>query len=86
MFPDLSRGSGHHVERPRFGIEREAIPRLAGQSAEPEFAGESQRKAEHLVEMGLVAVPADADPNVVFGEEDLLDPGQTFRPLRDNLC
>ena len=56
------------------------MPVFAGRSAETQFAGGPQRKAEYLIEMRLVAVPADADADVVFGAEDLLDPGR--RPAK----
>src|SRR6202165_5784656 len=39
VFPNPPRGVGHHVERPRLGVEREAFPFRAGGSPEAEFAG-----------------------------------------------
>ena len=89
MFPNLPRGTRHHVERAGFGIEREALPRLAGGFAESELAGGSQRETEYLVEMWLVAVPADADPDVVFGTKNLPDSGfkaAECLDFRDSLC
>src|SRR4051812_37136062 len=62
VFPDLPGGAGQHVERPRLGIERDALPLFAGRPPESEFAGGSERQAEHPVELRLVAVPANADP------------------------
>jgi hypothetical protein len=73
VLPYMSRGAGHHVERARFGIEREAIPVLAGGSAEPKLAGGSERKTEYPVEVGLVAVPADADADAILRAKNLLN-------------
>src|SRR3954471_19703433 len=76
VFPRMAGGARHHVERAGRGIERKALPRVAAATAEAKLAKRAQRQAEHLVEMRLVAMPADADPGIVFGAEDLPDPGR----------
>jgi hypothetical protein len=75
VFPYSSRRAGHHVERPGFGIDREAIPGLSGASAESKLASGFERQTEYLVEVRLVAVPADANSHAVFGTENLLNAG-----------
>jgi len=75
VFPYSSRRAGHHVERPGFGIDREAIPGLSGPSAESKLASGSERQTEYLVELRLVAVPADANSHAIFGTENLLNAG-----------
>jgi hypothetical protein len=85
----MPRGGGHHVDRARFGIERETFPGLTGGSAESELAGGSERKTEYSVEVGLVAVPADADPDVILRAENLLNPrfwaAERLDPSNDDL-
>src|SRR3978361_1091254 len=75
VLPDMPGRARHQVERPRFGIERKALPLLAGRPPKPELTGRSQGQAEYPVEMMLVPVPADADSDIVFGAKDLPDPG-----------
>lgn len=65
----------HHVQGSCLRLERETLPFGLGRSSKPKFAGGPQRESEYPVEVGLVAMPADADANVVFGTKDLLDPG-----------
>jgi hypothetical protein len=48
---------------------REAGPSVTCRSPKAELAGRAQRQSENLVEMRLVAVPADA--GIVFGAENL---------------
>jgi hypothetical protein len=57
------------------GIDRKTIPRPASGSTEPKLAGGSQRKTEYSVEVRFVAMPANADSDVVFSAKDLSDPG-----------
>ena len=47
------------------------LPGVAGRPAKAEPAGRAQRQAEDSIVMGLVAVPADADADVVFGAKNL---------------
>jgi hypothetical protein len=88
VLPYIPRGAGHHVERARIGIQREPVPRLAGKFAEPQFTGGYKRKAENPVKMRLVAVPANADTDVILRAKNLLNPGigaaERF-DLRDDL-
>src|SRR5581483_11634285 len=67
VLPTRARLAVHQVERARLGIEREALPLVSLAAAKAEAAGAAQRNAEHLVEMRLVAMPADADADVIVG-------------------
>jgi hypothetical protein len=46
VFPNLARGTRHHVDRTRPCLEREAIPFGVGRSSKPELAGRAQRQTE----------------------------------------
>src|SRR4051794_41622750 len=92
----MAGGARHHVERAWLGIECKALPLFALGTAEAELAGRAQGQAEHLVEMRLVAMPADADACVVLRAKDLPDLGRRTaerldlfddrtQPLRDRL-
>src|SRR4051794_21362054 len=73
VLPDLPRCAGHHVERTRLRIQRETLPLVVDGTSKPELAGCLQREPEDLVEVRLVAMPADAHADVVFGTENLTD-------------
>src|SRR3984893_5784387 len=73
VLPHLPGLAAHHVERTGFGGQREALPLVAHGATKPEFAGSPQREPEDFVEMRLVAVPPDADADLVFGAKDLAD-------------
>ena len=51
------------------------MPFFAGRFAETEFAGGPQRETEDTIEMRLVAMPSDADADIVFRAKDLANPG-----------
>jgi hypothetical protein len=65
--------AGHHVQRAGLGIERAPFPALAGASPEPKFARRAKRQAEHLIEMLLVAVPADAGTDLILSAQRVSD-------------
>jgi hypothetical protein len=71
----MPRSAGDHVERARTDIERKALPFFASRFAETEFAGGPQRETEYTIEMRLVAMPSNADADIVFRAKDLANPG-----------
>ena len=73
MLPDLPGFAAHHVERARFGGERETLPFVAVGAAKPKLAGSPQRQPEDLVEVRLVAVPSNAHADIVLGTQNLPD-------------
>src|SRR5207248_4648966 len=71
-------------------MERVAHPLLARTAAKAELAGRAEREAKDLVVVRLVAMPPDADTDVVFRAEHLADArrrqvAETFDRSRD-LC
>ena len=69
----MTRFAAHRIERARFGSQRKTLPFVTSRTAaKSKLAGSPQREPEDLVEMRLVAVPADADPDIVFGAKDLV--------------
>src|SRR5579871_1499929 len=88
VFPPAAGFTVHQIQRARFGVESEALPFVAKTAAEAEPAGAAERQSEHLVEMRLVAMPADADADVVIGAKDLphasrRQPAESLDLLRD---
>src|SRR5216684_1149718 len=73
VLPHLPGFAAHHVARTGFGGQREALPLVAHGATKPELAGSPQREPEDFVEMRLVAVPPDANADIVFGAKDLPD-------------
>src|SRR6516162_2051773 len=71
VLPAFAGFAVNQVKRARFGIEREALPSAAPAAAKAESAGAAERQAEDLVEMRLVAMPADADADIVVRAEHL---------------
>ena len=59
VLPDAAGFAGHHVERTRFGFEREPLPGTSGLASKAKLAGRRKRQSKDLVEVRLVAVPAD---------------------------
>src|ERR1700738_5016212 len=73
VFPDPPGFALHHVERTRRRIQGETLPFVAGCAAKPKLAGSPQGQPEDLVEVRLVAVPSDADTDIVLRAQDLAD-------------
>src|SRR4029077_3212181 len=73
VLPLVPRLALHPIQGARRGIERKTLPSIALAAAKAESAGARQRQPEHLVEMRLVAMPADADTDIVVGAEHLAD-------------
>src|ERR1700710_2424615 len=66
VFPDPPGFAVDHVERTRLRIPCETLPFVARRAAKPKLAGSPQRQSEDPVEVRLVAVPSDADTDVVL--------------------
>jgi hypothetical protein len=75
VFPDLPRGSRHHVDRTRPGLQSEPFPPGVSRSSKSKIAGRAQRQAEYPVELRLVPVPPDADTDAVLGAKNLANLG-----------
>src|SRR5215475_8244521 len=73
VLPVMPRLALHPIERARSGIQRKTLPSIGLAAAKAELARACQRQPEHLVEMWFVAVPADADADIIVGAEHLAD-------------
>src|SRR4051812_34484128 len=62
VIPDAAGFASHHVEGTRFGLEREPLPGTSGLASKAKFAGRRKRQSKDLVEVRLIAVPADPGP------------------------
>src|SRR5262245_57471803 len=69
----MAGGAGHHVERAWLRVERETFSLVAGLTGEAELAGEARGEPEYLIEVLLVAVPADAGADIILRAERMLD-------------
>ena len=73
VFPDPPGFALHHVERTRLRIYCETLPFVAGRAAKSKLAVSPQGQPEDPVEVRLVAVPSDADTDIVLRAQDLAD-------------
>lgn len=90
MFPCIPGLARHYIERSRLGRQRKALPGGSGLAPEAELAGGVERQAKDLIEMRLVAMPADPHPFIIFGAQDLADgaarrTGEGFDPGDEGL-
>src|SRR6185437_5586661 len=69
------------IGRARSDGQRRAVPRLPRLPAEAQDTGREQRHAHDLVELSLVAMPADPRAGPIFVDENL--PESIRRPAED---
>ena len=62
-------------KREQFSIERVAFPLLPAGLRERKVQADPDDRPKTPVEIRFVAVPADTNPNIMFGTENLLDAG-----------
>src|ERR1700744_5935151 len=75
VLPIVPRLALHQIDRARFGPKAKAFPFVAVTAAQAELSGAAEREPEHLVEISLVAMPADADAGLVFRAKHLTHAG-----------
>src|SRR5579871_4318207 len=72
VLPHCPRRAGKQIGRAWLDRQRNAIPAIPILPPKAEAAGSEQRNSDHLVELGLVAMPADARSGAVFIDQHLL--------------
>lgn len=65
--------AAHAINRPRLGVDGEALPCAAGLAAQAEVAWACERDADDVADGGFITVPADGGAGCVFADEGAAD-------------